>query len=145
MNEINAWIQGNWYALGNLLAQFAFLIAGVWFARKVLKSMRASQEQFGALLRLSMSEGLSERIKASEAAHRALSGVSGDRRTSYVMADWPTATGTPALSLPERESLGERLLGVWRKVVQWLRAPMSGHWLGSWRRIAQWLQTPAGS
>ena len=145
MNAINAWIQGNWYALGNLLAQFAFLIAGVWFARKILKSMRASQDQFGALLKLSMSEGLSERIKASEAAHRALSGASADRHTPYVMADWPTTTGAPALSLPERESLGEKLLGVWRKVFEWLRAPMTGHWLLSWRRIAHWLQTPAGN
>jgi len=46
MNEFT-WIQSNWYALGNLLAQFAFLAAGIWFARKILRTMRASQEQVG--------------------------------------------------------------------------------------------------
>ena len=137
MNEFTAWMQGNWYSLGNLLAQFAFLIAGVWFARKILKAMRSSQEQFGALLRLSMSEGLNERARASEAAHRALP-------APYVMADWPVA-GARALSMPEREPLGTRLLAVWRSILRWLQAPMSGHWLGSWRRLAHWLQTPAGS
>ena len=49
MNE-STWIQSNWYELGNLLSQFAFLAAGIWFARKILRTMRASQEQFGALL-----------------------------------------------------------------------------------------------
>ena len=144
MNDFTAWMQGNWYSLGNLLAQFAFLIAGVWFARKILKAMRSSQEQFGALLRLSMSEGLNERARASEEAHRALSGVAGERSTPYVMADWPTA-GARALTTPEREPLGIRLLAVCRSILRWLQAPMSGHWLGSWRRLAHWLQTPAGS
>src|SRR5258708_5489991 len=53
MNE-SAWIQSNWYELGNLLNQFAFLSAGIWFARKILRTMRASQEQVGALLKLSV-------------------------------------------------------------------------------------------
>jgi hypothetical protein len=43
MNEFTAWMQSNWYALGNLLAQFGFLAAGVWFARKIMKTIRASQ------------------------------------------------------------------------------------------------------
>ena len=141
MKEFTGWMQGNWYSLGNLVAQFAFLIAGVWFARKILKTVRASQEQFGALLRLTMSEGLNERARASEAAHRALS---GDRSTPYVMADWSTA-GAPALSIPEREPLGKRLLAVCKGVIRWLKAPMSGHWLGPWRRVSHWLQTPVGS
>ena len=144
MNEFTAWMQGNWYSLGNLVAQFAFLIAGVWFARKILKAMRSSQAQFGALLRLSMSEGLNERARASQEAHRALSGADGDRSTPYVMADWPTA-GAPALSMPVREPLRKRLFAVWRSIIRWLQAPMSGHWLGPWRMLSHWLQTPAGS
>jgi hypothetical protein len=57
----STWIQSNWYELGNLLSQFAFLAAGIWFARKILRTMRASQEQFGALLKLSMTSSVTER------------------------------------------------------------------------------------
>lgn len=137
MNELNSWMQGNWYALGSLLGQFAFLAAGVWFARKILTTIRASQEQLGALLKLSISEGLSERTKVSEATHRP---------TPYVMADWPTvAAESPALSLPQPEPRTKRLLAPWRGMIKWLRAPMTGHWLAPWRKVAHWLQTPARS
>ena len=75
MNQTIAWIQSNWYELGSLIAQFTFLFAGLWFAQKILKTMRASQQQFGALLRLSMCEGLEERPKESEATHNAMPSV----------------------------------------------------------------------
>ena len=75
MNQTIAWIQSNWYELGSLTAQFTFLFAGLWFAQKILKTMRASQQQFGALLRLSMCEGLEERPKESEATHNAMPSV----------------------------------------------------------------------
>src|ERR1051325_2000463 len=48
------WIQNNWYQLGSFFVQFAFLFAAIWFARRVLMTMRASQEQVGALLKLSV-------------------------------------------------------------------------------------------
>jgi hypothetical protein len=70
MNEFTAWMQNNWYALGNLLSQIAFLGAGVWFARKILKTMRASQEQVGALLKLSVTGTISDRHTPSAAAGR---------------------------------------------------------------------------
>lgn len=69
MNEIMNWIQNNWFEFGSLFAQFAFLLAAVWFGRRILKSMRATQQQFGALLRLSMTDGLEEHSKDSEIAH----------------------------------------------------------------------------
>ncbi|HVH71284.1 MAG TPA: hypothetical protein VNB49_09270 [Candidatus Dormibacteraeota bacterium] len=68
MNEIMNWMQSNWYEFGSLLAQFGFFIAAVWFGRKILMSMRATQQQFGALLRLSMTDGLEEHSKDSEIA-----------------------------------------------------------------------------
>lgn len=46
--------QSDWYAAGALLAQFAFLAAGIWFARNFLQTVRALQEQVGALLKLSI-------------------------------------------------------------------------------------------
>jgi len=136
MNEFGAWMQGNWYALGNLLAQFSFLMAGVWFARKILKTIRASQEQFGALLKLSLTDGLNERSKPGETAHRP---------TPYVMAEWPIAAEAPALSLPELEPRRKRLAAAWRSLLGWLQTPMGAGSHASWRRMLHWLQSPAGS
>jgi hypothetical protein len=149
MNEYNSWMQGNWYALGNLLLEMAFLIAGVWFARKILAAVRASQEQFGALLKLSLTETLSERSKAAEAAPT-LWDVPAERHMQYVMAEWPAAA--PALSLPEPESRRKRLLAVgrailqaWRAVIRWLEAPMARRHQTSWQRVIHWLHSPARS
>lgn len=68
MNETMNWMQNNWYELGSLTGQFAFLFAGLWFAVKILRTMRATQQQMGALLRLSMTDGLEDRSKINDAA-----------------------------------------------------------------------------
>lgn len=83
MNEITTWIRSNWYEFGSLFAQFAFLMAAIWFGRKILRSIRATQQQFGALLRLSMTDGpynIDERSNLSEAAHEPMPAA----RTSVV-------------------------------------------------------------
>jgi hypothetical protein len=98
MNE-SAWIQSNWYELGNLLNQFAFLSAGIWFARKILRTMRASQEQVGALLKLSVTGSLTERPTSSVIAERTLGGAS-----PY----WLTPPENPPVSAPEFSSGCER-------------------------------------
>src|SRR5437764_10651755 len=72
MNQIIDWMQNNWYELGSLLAQFTFLFAGLWFAGKILRAMRTTQQQMGALLRLSMTDGLQESSKISESARETL-------------------------------------------------------------------------
>jgi len=155
MNEYNFWTQGNWYALGNLLVELAFLIAGVWFARKILSAVRASQEQFGALLKLSLTDALRERSKAAaeavEAEPNSLWDVPAERHTRYVMAEWPAAA-VSALSLPEPESrrkwlpaVGRAVLQAWRAVIRWLEAPMAHGQQASWRRMIHWLQSPARS
>ena len=61
MNEITAWMQSNWYELGNLSVEIVFLSTGIWFARKILRSIRASQELVGALIRLSVGGAVPER------------------------------------------------------------------------------------
>jgi hypothetical protein len=86
MNEIMNWMQSNWYEFGSLFAQFAFLFAGLWFGRKLLKTMRASQQQFGALLRLSMTEGLEERSKIGEVAQESMSSMASSGAPSVVAA-----------------------------------------------------------
>lgn len=164
MNEISTWMQSNWYALGNLLAQFIFLIAAVWFARKILKTLRASQEQVGALLKLTVSDGLNERPKASPAT--------GHPSTPYVASDWParietqslyeelsgravtsapmaaTPDSTPfvaaPLTLPEDGHNGGHIAAAGRGVVRWLQAPMVIHGPSPLRKVVRWLQAPAG-
>jgi hypothetical protein len=136
MNEFTAWMQNNWYALGNLLSQIAFLGAGVWFARKILKTMRASQEQVGALLKLSVTGTISERHTPSAAAGR-----------SYASASpyWLTPTEIPPvgpLQLPE--SGPSRWVVARHGLMVWLQTPMSSEGV-PWRRAVRWLQSPAGS
>jgi hypothetical protein len=135
MNEISTWMQNNWYSFGSLLAQFAFLSAGVWFAVRILKTIRASQEQFGALLKLSLTDGL----KPGAATQH--------KPTPYVMAEWPAAepSEAPALTLPEPEPRHKLVAGAWHGVVHWLQTPMRVHGISPWRRVLHWLQAPAGS
>ena len=89
MNQTIEWIQSNWYELGSLIAQFTFLFAGLWFAQKILKAMLASQQQFGALLRLSMSEGLEDLPKVGEAVSSTPSVVASAMASPVI--DPPTA------------------------------------------------------
>lgn len=132
MNEMISWIQSYWYELGMLLAQLFLLVAGVWYARRILKAMRASQQQFGALLKLSLSDELNQRVKSEPQAHRP---------TPYVSADWPAMSETvtpqeaPALT-PEGQHRGG--------IIAWFKAPL---WNGPtpWRRVVRWLQAPARS
>jgi len=136
MNEFTAWIQSNWYALGNLLSQIAFLGAGLWFARKILKSMRASQEQVGALLKLSI--------------------TGADRHMS------PFANASPYWLMPAEETpttsvpLEERRPSLWAVakakltaagsyLIVWLQTPMGHGGAGPWRKAMRWLQSPARS
>ena len=136
MNEFT-WIQSNWYALGNLLAQFAFLAAGIWFARKILRTMRASQEQVGALLKLSVTGSAVERPSSSVIAERTLSGAS-----PY----WLTPPEIPPVSVLEpRADSPSRWTAAWHKLIVWLQTPMSTGEVAPWRRVVRWLQAPARS
>ena len=137
MNDFTAWMQSNWYALGNLLSQFAFLAAGVWFARQILKTIRASQEQVGALLKLSVTGAITDRHSSSAAA---------DRTFASASPYWLTPTEIPPvtpLELPEpgpsRWALASHSLMVW------LQTPMSSGDTAPWRKALRWLQSPAGS
>jgi len=68
MNEMSDWFQNNWIDLARLLVQCAILATMVRYGRKLLATMRASQEQVGALLRLSVSDTAVERPAAAPAA-----------------------------------------------------------------------------
>lgn len=112
MDQITNWMQSNWYELGSLTAQFAFLFAGLWFAGKILKTMRATQQQMGALLRLSMTDGLEERSKMEEGSEigeaiqqptpsvvtSSMFSPALERPASYAAFEKPTPTEMPSLS-----------------------------------------------
>ena len=137
MNEFTAWMQSNWYALGNLLVQVAFLAAGVWFARTILRTMRASQEQVGALLKLSVTGAITERHSASAIGERSLAGAS-----PY----WLTPAEIPPVGLPELHESGPSRWAVARhSLIVWLETPMSSGEVAPWHRAIKWLQAPAGS
>jgi hypothetical protein len=170
MNDITNWIQNNWYEFGSLFAQFAFLIAAVWIGRKILKSMRATQQQFGALLRLSMTEGFEDRSKLSETAHEtstARSSVVASPMFSPV-AERPAAPTNGSASYaaferphrPEAPSLSEELNGrgmgstpmssFMEDSTPYAAAPLtlpedehgSGGIAAAGRGVVRWLQTP---
>lgn len=61
MNDFMDWFQNNGVDLARLAVQVAILAAVVRFGRRILAALRASQEQVGALLRLSVSDTVGER------------------------------------------------------------------------------------
>ena len=132
MNEFTTWIQGNWYELGNLFAEFVFLGVGIWFARKILRTLRASQEQVGALLKLSVTGAVPDRQPASTAAERSFATGS-----PY----WLTPSEVPPAEQP-RPILSD---SAHRGIVAWLNTPMKTGDAAPWRRAIKWLQSPAGS
>ena len=134
MNQFTAWLQSNWYELGNLFTDFVFLAVGIWFARKILRSIRASQEQVGALIKLTVAGTVPERQSASTAAERSFATGS-----PY----WLTPSEVPA---NQPELLSEsRLSSAGHGLVAWLNTPMKSGSAAPWRKAIKWLQSPAGS
>jgi hypothetical protein len=136
MNEFFAWAQSNWYELGTLVAEFVFLTAGIWFARKILRTLRASQEQVGALLKLSVTGAVPERQSPNAATERPLASAS-----PY----WLTPSEIPAAGSEHAESGPHQVATVKNGLIVWLQTPMSSGGVAPWRKAIRWLQTPAGS
>jgi hypothetical protein len=139
MNEFSSWMQSNWHALGTLLLQAAFLTAAVWFAREVLKSIRAFQEQIGALLKLSLTGSLPERHSATAAAESFFANAS-----PY----WLTPAEIPPTPAPAPEPIEigpSRWLVARHRLIAWLQTPMRSGDAATWRKALKWLQAPAGS
>ena len=70
MTGISDWFENNWIDLARLLVQLAILAAIVRYGRKLLATLRASQEQVGALLRLSVSSDTAAERPAPAAPER---------------------------------------------------------------------------
>ena len=136
MNEFSTWMQTNWYALGNLLLQAGFLTAAIWFARDILRTMRASQEQTGALLKLSMTGALTDRHLSTAA----------ERPFATASPYWLTPQDLSPAPLADSIEIGpSRWAVAFHKLIVWLQTPMSNGELVPWRKAIKWLQAPARS
>jgi hypothetical protein len=143
MMDSNFWAQINWYAVGTLALQVAFLVAAVWFAKSVLRVVRSFQEQIGALLKLSILPG----------AERQAEGASAKHSLGETSPYWLTPPERPAGAAPAEpvESGPGLIASAWHalgsashRVGSWLNEPMSGG-LNPFLRVKQWLQSPAGT
>ena len=124
-------ILNQWYPAGSLLLEAGFLIAGVWSVRAILRHLRASEKQMGALLKLVVSGGGSE--ESLRTTHRP---------TPYLLDGWPEvaadrAPASPQSVLPRKSH--------WSGLSAWLQAPMVSSQMSLWRRAVRWLEAPAGS
>ena len=127
----------NWYAPASLVIQLSFLIAGVWFARNILRTMRASQEQLGAMLKFSITGVIAERHASTASANESLRADS-----PYCLV--PSETEAAGRAEATENSPGGFAIAR-RKIAHWLQAPMSSSEAAPWRRIINRLQAPAGS
>lgn len=141
MNAYIDWIQNNWYEAGSFLVQFTFLMAGIWFARKILRTLRASQEQVGALLRLSVSDGMPQQAPTGSQAQPVPEANSLTGSSPY----WLVQTETQHVGVLDAPERGPGpLASAGHGVARWLQTPM-GTGPSPLRRIIRWLQAPAGS
>lgn len=127
-------LANQWYQAGSLLVQAGFLIAGVWAVRAILKSMRASHAQMGALLKLTISGATNGEEGLRSAA----------RATPYVLDGWPETAQT-AKPTNATERTEEARKNGWSGLAAWLQTPMVSSGISPWRRAARWLQAPGGS
>jgi hypothetical protein len=123
-----------WYQAGSLFVQTGFLIAGVWSLRAILKSMRSSQEQMGALLKLTVSG-----VATGEEDLRTTT-----RSTPYLLDGWPEAAANPEPAVATKQAAGRVRKSIWIGMSNWLQAPINPG-VTPWRRAVRWLQAPAGS
>jgi len=110
MSDFSDWLQNNIIDLARLAVQCAILAVVVSYGRKLLRTLRASQEQVGALLKLSVSDATPQRsVAAVEVPEPAL-----EARTFSSLLPEPlhTPSAAPPVSrYTEREhSLGGRVL-----------------------------------
>jgi len=130
MNQVG----GQWYAAGSLLIQAGFLMATVWSVRAILMTIRASQEQMGALLKLTLSGANAEENLGA-----------ASRPTPYLLDGWPEAAQNSMPSGIANKETERPRRSTWAGLVGWLQTPMATSETGSWRRVVRWLQAPAGS
>ncbi len=145
MIEISDWFENNWVDLARLFVQGAILAAVVRYGRKLLATLRASQEQVGArsFSRPSYADerkqSLGGRVIGAQAP--AFS-APVQRSESPSLTPWvsapasapdPDRVSTQTVSIPAHPGVGS-----------WLQAPMRSSGVSPWRKVVRWLQAPTG-
>lgn len=118
MNGFSDWFDNNWVDLARLFVQIGILAMVVRYGRRILQAMRASQEQLGALLRLSVSETPAQErhssIEQPEMAPPGFAPASFAHREESApapLSPTPVFSSRSEAVLPEREqSLGGRVV-----------------------------------
>lgn len=137
MTDFGSWMQDNWYQLGSFFVQCGFLFLAFWFAGKILRTLRASQEQVGALLKLTV--GSAPTLdRHSDSPFRLAS-----EQSPYWLPptpSQPTTAFVTAKDNPFQPQSGPSHSGF----VEWLKGPM-GITAGtsSFHRVLRWFQSPA--
>ncbi|HXM97947.1 MAG TPA: hypothetical protein VN982_05680 [Candidatus Dormibacteraeota bacterium] len=157
----------DWYAAGTFFIQLAFLVSVVWFARNILRTARALQEQIGALLKLSMvAEERAETESVGSFAAAPAEMHSPDAFTRRPVAEVspflltppeprtfgasaPLETRTVSLPSETRTIFGaepmetgtNESVGAWGYMVRWMQTPMRSSPPRS--RIMRWLLAPS--
>jgi hypothetical protein len=169
MSEFNDWLQNNAVDLARLAVQCAILAMVVRYGRKLLATLRASQEQVGALLKLSVSDAVAERPAPAPGPSRQFEPppaaadhepepepepvfAGGFSRTSYAEEREHTLGGrvigslTPWVSAPatEPDRVTAQTVSVPSRpnASTWLQAPMRSSGVSPWRKMVRWLQAP---
>lgn len=131
MTDFGSWIQENWYQLGSFFVQVGFLFLAVSFAGRLLRAFRASQEQLGALVKLSVGGNLQDR-------HADPSLRSAASASPYWLPPSP-AHSSPAIAASEQHSSGPGFFEWWKTPMRVTTGTSSFH------RVLRWLQMPANS
>ena len=114
MNDFMDWFQNNWIDLARLLVQCAILVTVVRFGRRIMAALRASQEQVGALLKLSVSDTMGERSAPAPEPARHFEPPTRAREPEPEPEPEPVFAGASSRSSydAEREhTLGGRVIG----------------------------------
>ena len=130
MSDFGSWMQDNWYEFGTLLLEFAFVAGCVWFAANVLKTIKAFQDQVGALLKLSLAPPAQRSLVDPSAKEVLAEGIS----SWLAPSETPASTPEPVPGRPNRFALASS------HAMLWMQSPMSSP--APWRRIVKWLQAP---
>lgn len=146
MTEIYDWVQSHWFELGSLLVQGGILVAVIWYARKTFRAMRASQEQVGALLKMSLTDLTAARPAPNEAAELLRPTVIAERAISPAIVGRSAATEAYAFAWMEpAESKSGGVVAAWHNLIHWFQAPMGRPGAVPKSRLLRWLLAPTGS
>src|SRR5216684_1166522 len=132
MSDFSDWLQNNLVDLARLAVQCAILATVVSYGRKLLKTLRASQEQVGALLKLSVSDTAAH--AAAETIAQPEPSLEAQTFSSLLPEPLHAEARAPQLMAPSANG-----------VASWLQAPMRRPGVSPWRKVVRWLQAPAGN